>query len=242
MEPITTAALIGAGAGVFNGITSFFGGQKAADKSVEISRQNMKDQLAWEREKATNAYQWAAEDLEKAGLNKNLLNMHAGAAVAGSLTPQMPDTSGYQTAYNSMGNMIKDTLNTAIGVKEKIAQINNIEASTAKTQEDSALSRAMAITEAAKAGYIDAQTAHELLKKESTRMRNELDSKYSEYERMLGIGKQVSGIIRDVTTPLAQFFGLGKFGNMLKGVKQKGYGMTQNGSIYNKRTGEIMWE
>lgn len=246
MDPTVGAGLIGATGSVINGITSFIGGKQATDMSATIARENLNKQLAWEREKATNAYQWAAKDLEKAGFNKNLLNMNAGAAVTGGITPQMFDTSGYQKGIEGLGNTVKDALNTVFAVKTKLAELKNIDAQTTETKSKSALNTALAATEAARKGLISKQTENQIIKNASEQLRLQLDEKYSESERFLGIGKQLTGMARDIVTPLAQMYGFGKLSKGLNKIKKnkpnfKGFKMNKRGDIYNPNTGEVIW-
>lgn len=81
------------------GIAGAVAGIYSSNKSAKSAKQNMAAQLAWEQQKAKNAHQWEVEDLKKAGLNP-VLSANNGAST-GSLTPQMPDTSGYIQAANS---------------------------------------------------------------------------------------------------------------------------------------------
>lgn len=243
-EPITTAALIGAGGSIISGLTSFFGGKRSTDTSAKVARENLEKQLAWERERATNSYQWTAQDLEKAGFNKNLLNMNAGAAVTGGITPQMPDTSGYQRGMEGIGNTIKDALNTVFAVKTKLAELRNLEAETDKTQTQSSLNEAIAATEAKRKGLISKQTENMIIKNSIDDLRYKLDEKYSESERFLKIGQQLTSIAKDIVTPLAQLYGFGKISKGLQNIKGKpfnGYKMNNKLDIYDPRNGEVIW-
>lgn len=88
---------------------SIYGAHKSASTAKKIAQQ----QINWERERALNAHQWEVQDFINAGLNP-ILSAGGTGANTSSITPPMPDTSGYTSA----GQAIQK------GIDQKIAQQN----------------------------------------------------------------------------------------------------------------------
>ncbi len=108
--------------------------------SSHASKANLQAQLAWERERATNAHQWEVEDLRKAGLNPILSATGGSGASTSSITPQMPDYSGVSRAGRAISNML-DLENQVNALKIQEATEKQIEAETDKTKVDSQVSK-----------------------------------------------------------------------------------------------------
>lgn len=134
MEPITgalTASAISSALGSIGGILG-------SKKSAKSAKKNLQAQILWEQTKATNAHQWEMQDLKKAGLNPALTAMGGQGANVGSITPQMPDTSGYANSGNTLTNNVKQLMNYTQDLKrtnnetaKTKSEIANIEADTA---------------------------------------------------------------------------------------------------------------
>lgn len=112
------AGLAAVGAGAFSAGQQIIGAKGAADRQVR-----------WERERATNAHQWEVKDLEAAGLNP-VLSATSGGATTGSIAPTVPDTSG----INSAANTLLQSIATDYDAKVKEAQAKNIDADTTKKE------------------------------------------------------------------------------------------------------------
>lgn len=115
------------------------GDLESVKHSQQAARENLATQLAWERERATNAHQWEMEDLRKAGLNPILTATGGSGASTSSITPQMPDFSGYSRAGRAISNML-DIQNQVNALDIQKATEQQIRAETAKTKADTKVS------------------------------------------------------------------------------------------------------
>lgn len=135
--------------------------------SSHASKKNLATQLAWERERATNAHQWEVEDLRKAGLNPILSATGGSGASTSSITPQMPDFSGVSRAGRAISNML-DIENQVNALKIQEATEKQIEAETDKTKVDSQVSKSQDALN--KAEIVLKQLQSAVSAKESSRM------------------------------------------------------------------------
>lgn len=167
---ITAAALIGAQAAgsLIGGAFSAYG----ADKQAKAQKQMLEKQLAWERERATNAHTWEVEDLKKAGLNPVLSAQGQGASTSAITTPDPP----YQAAYNQIGLMANEAVNNTAqlvmqnGLINK--QLNQMEENIKTAPEQRKLIKAQQTVATNTANLIKEQTSIENYKK---KMMNWLD-------------------------------------------------------------------
>lgn len=113
-------------AGGLGAISGIYGANKSASSAKQLTQM----QMAWERERAQNAHQWEVEDLKKAGLNPIISAGGTGATTSG-ISGAMPDTSGYNKAV--------DAINSATTLKRTNAEIENLKATTNKTNVESGL-------------------------------------------------------------------------------------------------------
>ena len=77
MEPVTTAALITAGASAGTSALSFMGGRKANEETL----QSVREQMAFQERMDNSKHQRNIKDLKKAGLNP-ILSAYGGTAHA----------------------------------------------------------------------------------------------------------------------------------------------------------------
>lgn len=157
-DAIIGGAIIGAG-------SSLFGAHKSASSAAAVNAA----QLAFARESAQNKYQWAVEDMEKAGLNPKLAGTQmssvsgaqvpnlknpgdawaqAGAAISGSIGQA---TSAYASAITNMKNADTARMNAQT---ERLRQMS--QAGLQDSQSAAALEQAKSF--AAQARYYDRLT------------------------------------------------------------------------------------
>ena len=114
-------SIIGA---IATGLGTAIGGIGSSIFSSNAASENTAKQIAWERERAKNAHQWEVQDLTKAGLNP-ILSAGGSGAATGSISPQMPDFNGINTAAQALGNIPMNKINLEMRKKElDIAQQN----------------------------------------------------------------------------------------------------------------------
>ena len=129
-----------AGPAVFGAALQAAGDIGSSLLSYGASRRNLKAQLAWEHERATNAHQWEVEDLRKAGLNPILSATGGSGATTSPISPQMPDFSGVSRAGRALANYF-DLQNQANALDIQKATEKQIQAETEKTKVDSEVSK-----------------------------------------------------------------------------------------------------
>lgn len=90
MDPLTGAALIGTGGAAAGGVMGYFGQREAntaasdiADKTNYANRQNAQEQMAFQENMSSSAYQRAMRDMKLAGLNPMLAYQQGGASTPG---------------------------------------------------------------------------------------------------------------------------------------------------------------
>lgn len=109
MDPVTTAAIIGAGA-------SFLGSRSSARQS----QRNAREQMAFQANQSATGYQRAIADMKKAGLNPML---------AAKLGPA-PAMSGAMGSVPDYGSSITSGMNAGASVAQSSAQFSKTQAET----------------------------------------------------------------------------------------------------------------
>jgi hypothetical protein len=127
--------------GAIGGAASFLGGRKA-NKSAEKS---VAKQLAFQKESAQNSYQWATEDMKKAGINPMLAYQQGGSsALSGAnYTPQNAAAAGVSSALNAAA---------------ATENVKNLQAQNQKIHSDVQLNKALEVSAGADAA-LKASTA-----------------------------------------------------------------------------------
>ena len=113
MDPVTTAAIIGAGA-------SLLGSRSSARQS----QRNAREQMAFQANQSATGYQRAIADMKKAGLNPML---------AAKLGPA-PAMSGAMGSVPDYGSSITSGMNSGANVASSSAQVAKTQAETKRVQ------------------------------------------------------------------------------------------------------------
>lgn len=132
MEPVSAMALASAGANVLGGLL----GKSGQDKANALNYRIAKEQMAFQERMSNTAYQRAAGDLEKAGLNR-ILALGSPASSPGGASATM------QNANALLGTSLSSAANSALAAKRlsedmktMTATRKQIEASVLKTESE----------------------------------------------------------------------------------------------------------
>lgn len=156
----TAAAILAAigaagtiGSSIIGSITSASTNQANIDaewkrlmKQIDWEKQQQSINLAWEREKAMNQYQWNVEDMRAAGLNPALMYQgYGGAPVAGTSTSNARDGGGLTSAggASSQNQVLLALIGSGLeNLKDSLKVLKSLQDSQAREQEQALKSAA----------------------------------------------------------------------------------------------------
>lgn len=124
------AYLLGSlGAGAMGSASSYLSNQQAWKKQKKMFAW----QKAWEKEKMQNSYQWAVDDMQKAGLNPALGYTQGGATGSGAPSPTAPNM-GFDNPLSSMASALElhnSARMTDANILKTTSEVGNIDSQTA---------------------------------------------------------------------------------------------------------------
>lgn len=174
-------AAIGGGLGAIGSIVG-------SSISSSSSKKAMKMQIAWERERAKNSYQWAMEDMKKAGLNPILGMAQNGGSQTGGISAITPDTSGYSSA----GQILSQTAGQLI-------QNKSVESQKELNSADATLKQAEAANELAKNPYIPQKEKAEIAKINAETQGKTIENKFQKETYYDRLDQLIANVDKDIS-------------------------------------------
>lgn len=152
------APLISGAMGLAGGIMQNSAASAAADKQMDFQDRANAKQMAFQKESAQHSYQWAMEDMRKAGLNPILAYKQGGA---GTLSGSTSSGSSYtpQNVGTAAATAAQAGTSSAVAAQRNEAELLNIAADTKLKASQDVTQQALTTQAMANAGLASANTA-----------------------------------------------------------------------------------
>lgn len=232
-----------AGSNMASTIVSGFMNQKAQSKANSANRKMAQDQMDFQASMSNTAYRRSMADMKAAGLNPMLAYSQGGASTPSGAQAQMQAETGLGDAMSQVASSALDIrrLKKEIDAVDSQSMLNSVNAETSKEQGKLNTASAKVAEQNAKNADIQNKILEANLpsiKAQAIRDKQqaEIDTKMQGYDNIMKRVHQATGTISnavDAINPLRLF----KLGDKLP----KGLG-NQNGTIFNKKSGEIFYE
>lgn len=155
--------------GLLGGLGSFFGAEQTNQaNSANTAATNMTnialaaDNRNWQTQMSNTAYQRATSDMEAAGLNPMMMFGSGSSASTPSAPLAHVDAPQYKSPMENMGSMVNNIVSSAVAAKtmdKMTEEIANLKTTEAKSEADTAVSKAMEENVRARTGTQYQETA-----------------------------------------------------------------------------------
>ncbi len=138
-------------------VGSFLGGRQADKGQRAANKANLKiarEQMQFQERMSSTAYQRSAKDLSAAGLNRILALGSPASSPSGALATMQSETAGKAEALKTGTSSALQARIAQGQFKLLTSQVNNVDAQTLKTVQETALTNARTVIESEKAKLV----------------------------------------------------------------------------------------
>lgn len=251
MDPILGAAIIGGGASLIGGMM----GQNSQNRANETTAASAREQMAFQRDMSDTSYQRAVKDMKLAGINPMMAYSMGGASSPSGASAQAQGYD-YSSAANGMASSAKDYVNQKRerSLMESQTSLQTAQAAAYGSQQK--LNTASAKKAETDTKLLEAELPAIQSRSRLDTKRNALDEKALLLDATLnrlgqaaGIGSSAASLLRfgkgGIMTPrgepgrISSPKALKPRSKNLSPKEVRNLGLTSDGQLFNKKTGEI---